>query len=155
PDPEPSLRESGGNRPDISVLMASFNAGRYIEESIASVLAIDGPDLELIIQDGGSTDDTEQVVTRIGDRRIRFVSEPDEGQSDALNRALRRSRGRWIGWLNADDLYDQKGVTQLVEQFEEPLDFVYGDYGTVDQNGRQLKRYRSSRPFNRANLLRY
>lgn len=137
------------------MLMASFNAARYIEESIESVLAVDGLDIELLIQDGLSTDDTAAIVARIGDPRIRFVSEADDGQSDALNRALARAKGGWIGWLNADDLYLPDNVAQLAELFDQPLDFVYGDYGTIDRNGRELKRYYSSRPFDQANLVRY
>jgi glycosyltransferase involved in cell wall biosynthesis len=133
--------------------MPSFNTGRYIERSIESVLAIDGPSIELLIQDAGSSDETAAIVERIGDPRIRFVSEPDEGQSDALNRALARSRGRWIGWLNADDIYVAEGVARLAEHFEEPLDFVYGDWGKIDSEGRELKRFMASRPFTQGNVL--
>jgi glycosyltransferase involved in cell wall biosynthesis len=133
--------------------MPSFNTGRYIERSIECVLAIEGPRLELLIQDAGSTDDTKEIVERIGDDRIRFVSEPDDGQSDALNRALARARGRWIGWLNADDIYVLDGVAQLADHFGEPLDFVYGDWGMIDVDGREFKRYFASRPFSRGTVL--
>lgn len=142
-------------QPDLSVLMASYNTGRYIEESIESVLAIDDIDVELLIQDGHSSDDTAAIVERINDPRIKFVSAPDEGQSDAINRALARANGRWIGWLNADDLYDREGVRKLAQHMDDPLDFLYGDYGTIDAQGRHLKRYRSSRPFDHAALLRH
>jgi glycosyltransferase involved in cell wall biosynthesis len=146
PEPEP-------DRPDISVLMPSLNTGRYIERSIESVLAIEGPEIELLIQDAGSTDETKAIVDRIADPRIRFVSEPDDGQSDALNRALARARGRWIGWLNADDLYVAEGVGQLAEHFEQPLDFVYGDWGKIDSGDHAFKHYYASRAFNRRNVL--
>jgi glycosyltransferase involved in cell wall biosynthesis len=135
--------------------MASFNASRYIERAIESVLSVDGLDLELLIHDGVSTDGTQEIVARIDDPRVRLVSEPDAGQSDAWNHALARARGRWIGWLNADDIYLPGGVARVAELFDEPLDFVYGDYGTIDAEGGEMKRYRSSRPFNLLNLLRY
>ncbi|MGI8557686.1 MAG: glycosyltransferase family 2 protein [Solirubrobacteraceae bacterium] len=146
---------SAGKKPDLSVLMASFNTARFIERSIESVLSIEGIDVELVIQDGGSTDETEAIITRLSDPRIRFVSEPDHGQSDAWNRALARATSDWIGWLNADDLYDAAGVEGLAGHLGERLDFLYGDYGTIDEDGRKLKHYRSSRPFTREGLLRY
>jgi glycosyltransferase involved in cell wall biosynthesis len=145
--------EGGTAQPDISVLMPSFNTGRYIQRSIENVLAIEGPSIELLIQDAGSTDDTKTIVERIGDPRVRFVSESDRGQSDALNRALARARGRWIGWLNADDVYVADGVARLAQHFDEPLDFVYGDWGMIDSEGHEFKRYIASRPFTTANVL--
>jgi glycosyltransferase involved in cell wall biosynthesis len=132
--------------------MPSFNTGRYIERSIESVLATD-VDLELLIQDAGSTDETHSIVERIGDPRIRFASEADDGQSDALNRALARARGRWIGWLNADDVYVAEGVARLGARFDEPLDFIYGDWGMIDTDGRVFKRYIADRPFSRETVL--
>ena len=89
------------------------------------------------------------------DPRISFLTEPDDGQSDAWNRALRRARGRWIGWLNADDVYFPEAAQTLTRQLSEELDFVYGDYAAIDENGRDLKRYRSDRDLTVANLLRY
>lgn len=133
--------------------MPSFNTGRYIERSIESVLAIEGPTVELLIQDAGSTDETAEIVERIADPRIRFVSEPDDGQSDALNRALARARGRWIGWLNADDLYVAEGVARLAEHLDEANEFVYGDWGKIDAEGRETKRFIASRPFTQGNVL--
>ena len=135
--------------------MPTFNSGHYIEESISSVLKVDAVDIELLIQDGGSTDATRSIIARVDDPRVRFVSEVDSGQSDALNRALDRAQGRWIGWLNADDVYDRDGVARLATHFDDPIDFLYGDYQTIDAAGRRLKRYRSSRPFDRRGLLRY
>lgn len=144
-----------GRAPRLSVLMPSYNSGRFIEHSIASVLDIPGLDVELVIQDGGSSDDTAAVIERIGDPRISFVSEPDNGQSDALNRALARARGDWIGWLNADDVYLKEGVTRLAAQLDGELDFLYGDYATIDAGGEQMARYESSRPLTPEGLIRY
>jgi glycosyltransferase involved in cell wall biosynthesis len=146
---------SDGDRPVLSILMPSYNSSRHIEETIRSVLAVEAPELELVIQDGQSTDDTQEIVALIDDPRIRFIAEADDGQSDALNRALARARGEWIGWLNADDLYLADGVARLAESFNPSLDFVYGDYRTIDEKGHELGRYRSSRPFSFKRLLRY
>ncbi len=142
-------------RPLLSVLMPSFNSASYIARSIESVLAIDGVDVELLIQDGLSTDETASVVASIDDPRVRLVSTADQGQSDALNHALARARGEWIGWLNADDVYDAAAVGRIAGMLGPELDFVYGDYGTIDHEGLELKRYRSSRPFSTRRLLRY
>jgi glycosyltransferase involved in cell wall biosynthesis len=133
--------------------MPSLNTGRYIQRSIQSVLALKGSSLELIIQDAGSSDSTEAIVASTGDDRIRFVSEPDEGQADALNRALARARGEWIGWLNADDIYVPAGVARLTERFDESLDFIYGDWGMIDSDGVVFKRYIADRPFSRQTVM--
>lgn len=142
-------------RPLVSVLMPSFNSGAFIDEAVRSILALGRDDIEILIQDGGSTDETLEVVALIDDPRVRFVSEPDGGQSDALNRALDRARGDWVGWLNADDLYIKPGASHLIETLDAPYDFVYGDMDTVDVSGERIKHYRGSRPLTVANLLRH
>lgn len=98
-------------RPLISVVTPSFNQGSFIERCIRSVLEQGYDNFEHIIQDNCSTDDTAAVVARYP--HVTFIREPDAGQSDALNRALRRARGEIIAWLNTDDAYEP-GVFDLV-----------------------------------------
>ena len=141
--------------PLISVLMPSFNSAAFIAEAIRSILALERADIEIVIQDGGSTDRTQAIVEQLGDPRIRFLSEPDEGQSDALNRALARARGEWVGWLNADDVYIADGASKLLGLLDSSGDVVYGDMDTIDAAGARIKHYRASRPFTLRNLLRY
>ena len=89
-----------------------------------------------VIQDGGSDDGTVDVLREYDDV-VTWRSEPDEGQSDALNRALRLARGRWVGWLNADEFYLPAGLARLVAEGDRTgADVVYGDTVFVDGDGR-------------------
>lgn len=122
--------------PDVSVLTPSLNQGRFIEDNILSVQQQEGLSVEHIVQDAGSTDETCDVLRRFGDA-VQWVSEPDRGQSDALNKALRRATGRWIAWHNADDFYLPDGLATLVRHGDSAGDdVVYGDKVQVDIDGR-------------------
>jgi glycosyltransferase involved in cell wall biosynthesis len=91
--------------PRISIIIPSFNLGRFIEETIRSIVLQQWPDLELIIVDGGSRDETVEVIKKY-ERWIRWwVSEPDRGQAEAINKGLARATGDIIAWFNADDFY--------------------------------------------------
>ncbi len=89
---------------EVSVLTPSLNYGRFVEDALLSVLNQRDISVDHIVQDGGSSDETLEVLSRF-DRTIDWSSEPDGGQSQALNHALRRASGRWITWLNADEFY--------------------------------------------------
>lgn len=89
--------------PKISILTPSLNQGQYIEENIRSVLVQNYPKLEHIVIDGGSTDDTVNILKKYS--HLKWVSEPDEGQAHALNKGLKMSSGDIIGWQNSDDYY--------------------------------------------------
>lgn len=132
---------------DVSVLTPALDYGRFIEDNIKSVRGQEGLSIEHVVQDGGSTDGTIEVLRRHTDR-LRWVSEPDWGQSDALNKAFRRSTGRWIAWLNADEFYLPRGLTALVRHGDRTgADVVYGDNVFVDQEGR-VTRLLPQHPFN-------
>ncbi len=91
--------------PRISIITPSLDQGRFIEAAIRSVLSQNYPDLEYLILDGGSTDDTLQVLERYtGSSGLHWFSEPDRGQTDAINKGLRRATGSIVAYLNADDL---------------------------------------------------
>ena len=89
---------------DISFLVPSYNSMPYIMACIESALAQRGPSIEILVQDGGSTDGTLSALAELDDPRLQVISERDAGQSDALNRALDRATGEFVMWLNADDL---------------------------------------------------
>jgi glycosyltransferase involved in cell wall biosynthesis len=131
---------SSSQRPLLSVLVPSLNSGRYIREALESVLRSNLP-MEVIVQDGGSTDDTRDIVAGMRDERIRLISEPDEGQADALNRALAYAQGEFVLWLNADDVVSHKGIEEAMASTQ-GVDFVYGGSGLIDAEGRRLKTYR-------------
>lgn len=93
--------------PTISVVTPTFNAAATIEETLASIQSQDYPALEHVVVDGGSTDGTVEILRREADAgRLRFVTEPDNGLSDAFNKGVRMATGEVVAWLNADDTYE-------------------------------------------------
>jgi glycosyltransferase involved in cell wall biosynthesis len=131
---------------DVSVLTPSYGYGRFIADSIESVLGQQGPSLEHIVQDGGSEDETVQVLRSFGDQVI-WTSERDSGQSDALNRALAKASGTWVAWLNADEYYLPGGLAALIREGERRrADVVYGDSVAVDREGKVIA-LRPQHPF--------
>lgn len=122
-----------------SILTPSYGYGRFMSDCVKSVLMQEGVDVEHIVMDGNSHDETVQVLTSLsGDSRLRWVSEPDNGQSDALNKAFRMSTGDWIGWLNADEFYLPGTLARVAEGIGKhpTADLIYGDFIEVDADGR-------------------
>ena len=121
---------------EISVLTPSYRYARFILDAIESVVRQDRLTVEHVVQDGTSDDGTVDILKSYDDRIV-WMSEPDEGQSDALNRALARANGTWIAWLNADEFYLPGALATLARQAERAgADVVYGDCVFVDANGR-------------------
>lgn len=123
----------------ISVITPTRNMAHFLESCILSVLQQDYPNIEHIIVDGASTDNTREIISRYA--HLRWVSEPDRGLSDALNKGIRMATGDIIGWCNADDLY-LPGTLAVVQEFFEQhpeTDVLYGDYRETDEYGRSLR----------------
>ena len=119
----------------MSVVTPSFGYAHFIGDAIESVSAQDGLRIEHVVQDGGSTDGTVEVLQAHPD--VEWTSEPDAGQSDALNRAIARARGRWVAWLNADEFYLPGGLAALAAAGDRSgADVVYGDTLFSDAEGR-------------------
>jgi glycosyltransferase involved in cell wall biosynthesis len=113
----------------ITVVTVCFNSADTLEDTLVSVLAQRCPGLEYILVDGGSTDGTRQLVANYNGRIKQFVSEPDEGIYDAMNKGIRLAAGDFVGFLNADDMYvDDRVLTDVAANVEqEDVDAVYGD----------------------------
>lgn len=120
--------------------MPSYNQGRFIRESIDSVLDQGYPNKELIVIDGGSTDDTIDILKSYGERIAYWVSEPDKGQSDALNKGFKIATGDLLGWMNSDDLYEHGSFSKIVDAFSKNPDkyVVFGDHWEIDKNGNKI-----------------
>src|SRR5215210_6783337 len=127
--------------------MPSLNHGRFIDAAIASALGQKGADLELIIQDGGSTDETAEVVRSFDDERIIYDSEPDRGQSHAINMALERASGDWVVWLNADDLLASDALRAVAGLLQGDHEVIFGDFGYIDEKGTVTRRFTPGREF--------
>lgn len=138
--------------PLVSVVTPSYNAMPYIKEAIESIRSQDYPAIEHIIMDGNSTDGTQELLRQYPN--IIWLSEPDRGQSHALNKAFRKAHGDFIGWLNADDTYAPGAISTAVEylQSHPDVDLVYSDVQVVDGNNK-LIRLAKAEPFTLEKLL--
>ena len=122
----------------VSIIMPSFNTGKYISKSIESVLAQTYPDWELIIVDDYSTDDTEQIVQPyLKDKRIRFIrNEKNCGAAVSRNKALMETKGKWIAFLDSDDLWNPKKLSKQIQfMVEHGYHFSYTNYSEIDCEG--------------------
>ncbi len=103
--------------PKISVIVPSFNQGQYIEATLQSILSQNYPALELLVIDGGSTDNTKTVIEKYSSKISYFISEKDNGQSEAINKGLKRATGDIITWLCSDDLYQPNCLFSFAKQY--------------------------------------
>lgn len=114
---DPEIYKSRTDWPKISIVTCSYNQGHYIEETILSVLNQNYPNLEYIVIDGGSTDNTVEIIKKYEDRITYWVSEPDRGQAHAINKGFEKCTGEIIGWINSDDLYLEKCFYYTAKEF--------------------------------------
>lgn len=117
----------------ISILTPTYNSGRFLEDALRSVRRQRGVDVQHVVVDGASTDDTVELLKHW---RVDWISKPDNGQSQALSRALEMARGDIIGWLNADEFYLPSALASIVGAFDrDDTDVVYGSHVEVGEDG--------------------
>ena len=133
------------NDPLVSIVTPSFNQVAFLEQTICSVLEQDYPNIEYWVIDGGSTDNSVEIIKQYAPRLAGWVSEKDKGQADGINKGLAKATGEIIGWLNSDDLYYPCAIAGAVEAFRQhpEASFVFSDVESIDEHGT---------PFN---LIRY
>lgn len=133
------------NNLKISIITPSYNQGVFIEDNILSVKNQDYPNVEHIIVDAGSTDNTIDILKKYeGTYNLRWVSEPDNGQSDAINKGVAMAQGEVFGWLNSDDVYMYTdSISKIMDSFKKnkSADLVFGDLGFIDKHGEIMTFY--------------
>lgn len=134
--------------PRISIITPSYNQAEFLERTLRSVLDQGYPNLEYIVIDGGSTDGSVEVIRSYETRLAYWVSEPDRGQVDAINKGLRRATGEWIAWQNSDDIYYPGAFARVAAMVaaHPQLDLVLGDINLIDARDRVIRDVRYVRP---------
>ena len=131
---------STSKQPTISVVMPSFNHEKYIERSILSILNQDYKNIQLVIIDGGSKDGTVNIIKKYEKYIDYWISEKDNGQSDALNKGFEVCKGDYFCWLNSDDLFLPGTFSKVVEIFKKNLlkKICFGDWISINDNDQYL-----------------
>ena len=133
--------------PLVSIITPSFNSAKYIEETIKSVMAQSYRNIEHIVMDGGSKDGTVAILKKYP--HLKWVSEKDTGQSNAINKGMRIAKGEIVAWINADDLYAPYAVSRAVDFLQKHPEAVmtYGDCEIIGETGGRIGLIKA-RPYN-------
>ena len=138
-----SYREATSTNHDLrfAIVTPSYNHGRFIKETIDSVLQQNYPNIDYIVQDGASKDNTREILQSFGDR-LKWTSEPDGGQTDAINRGFQVVSGDIMGYLNSDDLLLPGALNYVAEAFRRhaDIDFVYGNRIVINEGSKETAR---------------
>lgn len=153
-EPLPETMADGRSWPRITIVTPSYNQGQFIEETIRSILLQGYPNLEYFIMDGGSNDQTVEIIKKYESWIDEWVSEKDRGQTHAINKGWERATGDVITWLNSDDYYPPNSLRPVGEAFAEQPDLAlaFGDSLVVNEGSQFMKR-RDMSQFNKEAIL--
>lgn len=134
--------------PLVTIVTPSYNQGKFIRRTIESVLSQEYENLEYLVIDGGSTDDTLDILKEY-QGRLKYISEKDNGQSDAINKGFQMARGEIVAWLNSDDTYEPGCIKRAVEELleDEKIGLVYADGYITDEEDHKLKVFEYTQEF--------
>jgi glycosyltransferase involved in cell wall biosynthesis len=140
PKPLASRRSDGSEWPKLSIVTPSYNQGKFLEATIRSVLLQNYPNLEYIIIDGGSTDESVEIIRKYEQYLSYWVSEKDQGQTHAINKGLLKTTGDYIGWINSDDLYTKKTFRRIIKAFINQPDCIvlHGNRIIINESGQVI-----------------
>ena len=130
------------HNPLLSIVIANFNYGRFLEDAIRSVVSQRAfEDCELIVVDGDSTDNSVEIIKKYADKIAWWVSEPDKGQSDAFNKGFARARGKYLTWLNADDLMPDGALEKILQKMKRHpgCEWFTGNFFRFTEDGRVIE----------------
>lgn len=144
------------DEPLVTIVTPSYNQANFLEAAICSVLEQDYPNIEYFVIDGGSTDDSLNIIKKYSKHIGWWVSEKDSGQADAINKGLKRARGEFVAWLNSDDLYQSGAISSAVDAFQanSQAAVVYGDAWSVNAEGSPFN-FMKSRQYTLVDLLAF
>ncbi len=134
---------TAAHHPLVSIVTPSFNQAHYLEETIHSVLSQDYGNIEYLIADGGSRDGSLEIIRRYADQLAWWVSEPDRGQTDAINKGFAHAKGDILAWLNSDDTYQPNAISQAVDYLQRnpQVGMVYGDTNLINELGKIIGKF--------------
>jgi glycosyltransferase involved in cell wall biosynthesis len=141
-------------KPIVSIVTPSLNQSKFLEETIISVISQDYPFIEYIIMDGGSSDNSTNIIRQYQDKISYWVSETDKGQANAINKGWKICHGEILAFLNSDDTYQPGAITKIVDAFDKHPEWgmIYGDAERIDAESRFIQ-YCKAGPFNIENEL--
>lgn len=130
--------------PKISVVIPSYNQGKYLEDTLVSIIKQDYPNLEIIVIDGGSNDESISLIKKYSPYLFYWQSQLDGGQSNAINIGFEKANGEILCWLNSDDTFMPNALFHVAEVFTKTnFDFYYSDVNLIDSNGKKFKRVKA------------
>lgn len=143
--------------PKISIITPSLNQGHYLQQCLDSIIMQNYRNLEMIIIDGGSSDDTISIIKAYEDKISYWISEPDKGQSEAINKGVQKASGELVAWLNADDYYLPSALDHVVDAYRanRSAPFYFGNGLRVDEKGETISKFfpTETLTFNREALI--